>query len=173
MQSPSERGASGWGRAVVPARLSAGVAQLGRDLRAIVDGFRGVRPASFQQRAARPSATPGRALVIDEVVRETADAVSLWLVDPAGAPIHFTPGQFLTVLTTLDGVELRRAYSPSSSASAPGRVRVTIKRVAGGRVSSYLHEAARVGGRLRVLGPSGAFTLSDDARGRDLVLIAG
>jgi ferredoxin-NADP reductase len=115
-----------------------------------------------------------RSLEIVALARETADAISLVLADPEGEPVEFVPGQFFTVLVTVDGEALRRAYSLSSCAQEQERVRITIKRVAGGKVSNYLNDHARVGQRLRVLGPSGAFTLRpDEAKARRLMMIAG
>ena len=48
---------------------------------------------------------------VERVVRETPDAVTLVLEDLSGAPVTFEPGQFFTVLVTVDGAPLRRAYS--------------------------------------------------------------
>lgn len=108
------------------------------------------------------------------VVRETDEAVSLVLEALDLRTIDFRPGQFLTLLVELDGVVARRAYSITSSSRHPGRVRITAKRVAGGRVSTYLNERARLGDELHVLGPSGSFTIHPDAQGaRHVVLLGG
>ncbi|MEZ4380784.1 MAG: ferredoxin--NADP reductase [Nannocystaceae bacterium] len=163
-------------------RLRDTVEQLRRDARTIVDGWRGRRPAPVGDRHARAEVAPrprltdlgAREVVVAARVQETADAVTLILEDPAGAPFRFDPGAFFTVVVELDGEALRRAYSASSSALEPERLALTCKRVAGGRVSTYLNDQVRVGDRLRLLGPSGAFTLTPAAdRRRRLVLIAG
>jgi ferredoxin-NADP reductase len=110
------------------------------------------------------------------VVRETPDAVTLVLEDPTGAPVTFLPGQFFTVIVTVDGVVLRRAYSASSAPGAEGasRVSLTIKRVEGGKVSNFLNDHMQPGMELQVLGPSGGFTPAPSAGGvRHLVLLAG
>ncbi len=113
----------------------------------------------------------GRPLTVDEVVRETPDAVSLWLRDPNGAALAFVPGQFLTLVVDVGGQPLRRAYSVSSHAQDGPRVRITIKAMPDGRASHQLNRTASVGQTLRVLGPSGDFTWEggDD----ELVLIGG
>jgi len=113
----------------------------------------------------------GRPLLIDEVVRETPDAVSLWLRSPDGAEVAFVPGQFLTLVVTVDGQTLRRAYSVSSHRAHAPRVRLTIKAVHGGRVSGHLNRAAAAGATVRALGPSGDFTW--DGGREELVLIGG
>ena len=137
-------------------------------------GPRAARPEGDARPAARGAGATARELTIAEVRRETADAVTLVLADPAGADVRFRPGQFFTLLVDVDGESLRRAYSACSSHLDPSRVAVTVKRVDGGRVSSHLNDRARAGDRLRVLGPSGDFGLAPDpARARHVVLVGG
>jgi ring-1,2-phenylacetyl-CoA epoxidase subunit PaaE len=115
-----------------------------------------------------------RALRVAAVVRETSDCVSLVLEDPTGAPVRFVAGQFFTVVATIDGEPLRRAYSASSSALDSARVSITAKRVAGGKMSTWLNAQVSPGDMVSVLGPSGSFIVepkSDQAR--HLVLIGG
>ncbi|MCB9610281.1 MAG: hypothetical protein H6716_27080, partial [Polyangiaceae bacterium] len=143
--------------------------QFKRDLGMILGGFTGRTPAPFHARSAqhRVGISP-RPFVVREVIRETPDAVTLCLEDPTGAPVSFVPGQFFTLVLTLGGEELRRAYSASGAPG--GGVRLTIKRVPDGRVSSYLNQHLQAGALLRLLGPSGEFV----TRGApELMLIAG
>ncbi len=142
-----------------------------RDARMVLDGLAGHPPPPFTTRgtadraASSPSAAslPGaRPLKVAAVVRETPDAVSLTLVDPRGAVIAYRPGQFFTLAIRLNGEVLRRAYSaslPMEEAQPSGSVRLTIKRVAGGRVSQHLNDHAAVGDLLDVFGPSGSFVV--------------
>jgi ring-1,2-phenylacetyl-CoA epoxidase subunit PaaE len=145
---------------------------LRRDLRFAA----GARTPPFTPRLRRPDTgtLPTRRLVVREVVRETPDAVTLWLEDPKGAPIAFEAGQFFTLLVDVGGDVLRRAYSASSSPRDGTKVGLTVKRVAGGRASTHLVELARAGDAFEVLGPSGSFTLAaaGDAASQ-LVLVAG
>ena len=159
------------------------LALLRRDVRMVLDGLAGKHPSPTITHRVSPvypvikdagSAARARTLEIAEVRRETADAVSLVLRDPLGRAFEVVPGQFFTVLVTVDGVELRRAYSCSSSHRVTDTVTITVKRIGGGRVSTYLNEQARVGMPLQVLGPSGEFTFAPDpAATRHLVGIAG
>ena len=65
--------------------------------------------------AAAPRADAPRAMRVREVVRETADAVSIVLDDVAGRPVAFAAGQFFTLCVPLPGGEVaRRAYSAST-----------------------------------------------------------
>jgi len=151
---------------------------LGRDLRALTNSWTGKRPAPFSRRvalgrhahilASGPAERPAR---IGAITRETADAVSLEIVEDA--PIAFVPGQFLTLVVRIDGEVHRRAYS-ISTAPHDGRVTITVKRIAGGRVSSYLVERAREGEAVEILGPSGSFGFAPEASvARRLVLVGG
>ena len=160
--------------------LGSRFAQARRDARAVLGLLRGehpppTAPLSDRRKRAHPAvdALAGRELRVERVTRETEDAVTLALVDPAGAHLAFAPGQFLTVLVRVGGQTLRRAYSLSSLPS-DDRATITVKRIAGGRASTLLVEQAREGDTLRVLGPSGSFTVAvDAARAQRYLLVAG
>jgi ring-1,2-phenylacetyl-CoA epoxidase subunit PaaE len=97
-------------------------------------------------------------LPILDVRRETADAVSVALgVPPECADaFRFEPGQYLTLRATIDGEEVRRPYS--ICAGVDDRVlRVGIKKVPGGRFSTYANVVLRPGMTLSVMPPLGKF----------------
>jgi ring-1,2-phenylacetyl-CoA epoxidase subunit PaaE len=97
-------------------------------------------------------------LTIAEVRRETADAVSLrFAVPPALAEDYrFVQGQHLNLRVWLDGEELRRSYS-ICSAPDDGELRVAIKKVPGGRFSTWAVERLKPGDVLDVMTPEGRF----------------
>ncbi|RVU22177.1 ferredoxin--NADP reductase [Streptomyces antnestii] len=101
---------------------------------------------------------------VADVVRETADAVSLVL----DAELPYKPGQFLTVRIPGGGA---RCYSLASSPHTGEPMKVTVKKVAGGTGSGWICEQVRAGDELEILPPAGTFTPADlDA---DLLLVAG
>jgi len=133
----------------------------------------------LERSAAAPGggvAVPGiagvREVRVARVVRETDDAVTLVFAPERGEPISFLSGQYLQVECELEDGPLWRAYS-LCSAPHSGELAVTVKRIEGGRGSSFLHQTAAVGQRLRVRGPSGAFVLPAAMGGRHVLLIAG
>lgn len=107
----------------------------------------------------------GFELTVSKVQRETADAVSITFdVTPdLQSEFEHRAGQFLTIAVPGDRVpHVARCYSLSS---APGSgTTITVKRIDGGYASGWLTSHVAEGGSLRVLPPSGAFTVSDPSR---------
>jgi ferredoxin-NADP reductase len=67
-------------------------------------------------------------------------------------PIQFHAGQYVTLLRE-NG--LARSYS-IASLPEEAEIELHVRRIAGGRMSGWLHDQAAVGDRVSVLGPSGA-----------------
>src|SRR6478735_323536 len=93
-------------------------------------------------------------LAIAAVKRETPEAISVTLdvPHPLRDAFRFRPGQHLPVRAVIDGEEQRRTYS---ICSGPGddRLRIAIKRVAGGRFSNWANDTLQAGGMLEVTPP--------------------
>jgi ring-1,2-phenylacetyl-CoA epoxidase subunit PaaE len=153
------------------------VRQWRRDVEMVWKELRGQRPRPFMVRrraGAVPAGLATRKVRVASVRRETADAMTFVLEATDGAPLTWLPGQFFTLLVrTEDGATHRRAYSASAPAAEDGRLPITVKRVDGGRVSSFLHERVGAGDTLEVLGPSGAFVVPSAPAPRTLVLVGG
>lgn len=120
-----------------------------------------------------PTAGGSFRLAVAEVIEETADARSLVLRVPAelAGRFHYRAGQFLGFRVLVDGKRLSRCYSMSSTPGLDDVLRVTVKRVAGGRVSNWMNDSVRAGDELEVLPPAGHFHLGSDER--DLLLFGG
>ncbi|MDI1317596.1 ferredoxin--NADP reductase [Flavobacterium sp.] len=103
-------------------------------------------------------------LHIKEVKQETANAISVSFTIPTElkAAYQFTAGQYLNLKLTLDGAEIRRAYSICSSPNS-GDLRVTIKSVKDGHFSKFANENLKVGDILEVGQPEGKFTFEPSA----------
>lgn len=99
-------------------------------------------------------------LTVKEVRAETADSVSIqfdWPEAEAGR-FAFRPGQHLTLRATIGGDEVRRNYS-LCSAPYERKLRIGIKRVAGGLFSNWIADSIRAGSVIEVLPPLGSFTV--------------
>ena len=69
---------------------------------------------------------------------------------------QFTAGQYITIKKKVNGEEVRRAYSISSSPSS-GKLTVGIKKMPNGTFSTYANENIAVGDNLDVMKPEGRF----------------
>lgn len=85
----------------------------------------------------------------------------------------FQAGQHVPVSVEVDGVRMTRTYSPVTPWRADGRLSITVKAVAGGKVSNALLNDVAVGDVLE-LGPAfGDMVLPADAASRRWLLVAG
>jgi len=115
-------------------------------------------------------------LKIKSKTTETPDTVTIELDIPDELRDLFTykQGQHLTFRFNFDGRELRRSYSMSSS-PLENRLAVTVKKVSGGRASTFLHDQAKVGDTLEIAAPDGRFftELNPDKRRTYYLFAAG
>src|SRR5664279_5141229 len=107
-------------------------------------------------------------LAVDDLRRESADAVSLTFAIPKelADDYRFSPGQYLTLRTMMDGEEVRRSYSICSGPE-DGELRIAVKRVDGGAFSSWAADELKAGDELDVMTPTGRFGVApapDQAR---------
>lgn len=137
------------------------------------------------------SALDWRVMEVAEVVEESSDCRSYYLVDPYGQPLpDFCPGQYLMVRPAIAGIyQTTRCYSLSSSPNGDFW-RITVKRQEeaaeeessrgpkgpkgrkrSGGLSRWLHETVQQGDCLLIGGPSGEFYLHREST-RPLILMA-
>ena len=69
---------------------------------------------------------------------------------------RFTQGQHLTLRNTVDGSDERRSYSICAGVD-DGELRVGIRKVPGGRFSTWIHESLKPGDTIQVMAPEGRF----------------
>jgi stearoyl-CoA 9-desaturase NADPH oxidoreductase len=111
--------------------------------------------------------------VVDCVLPETADAVTIWLRTPSGWPAH-TPGQYVRMGVDVDGVRHWRTYSLTSlPGRRDGRVAITVKAIPNGIVSGRLVRQTRRGDIVRLAPPTGQFTLPNRLPQRILFVTGG
>lgn len=108
-----------------------------------------------------------------QIIRETADTVTI-IFDTQGETFHYLAGQFINLTLRIDGRPVSRSYSLSSVPHTDTAPSITIKKVDGGIMSSYITDYAENIHSWDIDGPYGAFTLDDDtSHYRHLVLLAG
>ncbi len=101
-------------------------------------------------------------LRVAKIIEETPDARSFIFDVPAALAEQFRyrPGQFLTFRVPHPDGEVARCYSLSSAPEIDRQLKVTVKRVAGGRGSNWFHDALRQGSPIEVMAPAGRFVLT-------------
>jgi ring-1,2-phenylacetyl-CoA epoxidase subunit PaaE len=102
-------------------------------------------------------------LEVKNVVHETDDTVSVSFNIPEELQSSFTyqAGQYLTLRFDINGEDVRRSYSMSSSPLEED-ITVTVKRVKGGLVSNHINDQVKPGSSIRVMPPEGKFTVTPD-----------
>lgn len=113
-------------------------------------------------------------LKVKEVRRETFDTVSVQMdvPDELKEIFAFIQGQYLTFKIEHQGEELRRSYSLCSS-PLDQEWRVAIKKVPGGRFSTYANDHLKAGDILEVMPPMGRFfTTVEAAQNKNYVFFA-
>lgn len=98
-------------------------------------------------------------LTVKSVTPETADTCTLELhiSEEMREQFAYSAGQYVTVRWHSPQHELRRSYSMSSS-PLDKRLAITVKKVSGGQMSTYLHDQVKAGDTLEVAPPQGRFT---------------
>ncbi|WP_235560199.1 2Fe-2S iron-sulfur cluster-binding protein [Microbacterium sp. Leaf288] len=105
-----------------------------------------------------------------ERLTDDSVAVTLDVPDDQREEFAHTPGQHLVVLH--DGI--RRTYSIASVAGK-ATLRIGVKEVPDGAVSTWINRQLKVGDQIPVMAPTGTFTLHPDAenRNRYAAIVAG
>lgn len=101
------------------------------------------------------------ALQIQAVSRLTKDAVTLSFDIPESlkSTFRYQAGQYITLKTTINGEEVRRAYSICSTPQSH-ILQVAVKAVEGGLFSLYANNTLKAGDTLDVHPPEGKFILN-------------
>ena len=114
-------------------------------------------------------------LRVKSITPDTDEAVIVSFDVPAALQndFQFTQGQHLTLRTQLNGTEERRSYSICSGVD-DGELRIGVRHVTGGVMSSWLNQSLKTGDSIDVLPPEGRFFVAIDAsHARHYLGIAG
>jgi ring-1,2-phenylacetyl-CoA epoxidase subunit PaaE len=103
-------------------------------------------------------------LRVSDIRPEATGMKTIFLERRSGEPFLYEAGQFLTLLFTIRGHELRRSYSFCTTPGVDPIPAITVKRVPNGEISRHLLDHLRVGDTLTTLPPAGRFTLDPDVR---------
>jgi glycine betaine catabolism B len=115
-----------------------------------------------------------------QIIEETNDAKTFRFVAEPPVLFSYKPGQFVTLDLEIDGQQISRSYSISSTPSRPHTLEITVKRVPAsspdlprGMVSNWLNDNLQVGSQVKLSGPMGKFTCFTYPAPKLLFLSAG
>ena len=114
-------------------------------------------------------------LTVTDKIKETEDSRSFIFGIPSELKeaYSFIPGQYITVKTSINGEEVRRAYSIFTS-PLEDKFGVTVKRVKGGLMSNHLIDNINEGSQIDIQTPEGKFMVRTDPEvQRDHYFFAG
>ena len=115
-------------------------------------------------------------LTIKKLVRETADATTFYFDIPASLKDTFaySAGQYLTFEVEINGEKVRRSYSLCTYSGVDADPAVTVKKVDGGKMSTFMNAHLQEGDVIQTMPPMGKFTTIPDAnRSQHYVLFGG
>ncbi|PIE11278.1 MAG: phenol hydroxylase [Rhodobacterales bacterium] len=97
------------------------------------------------------------------------DIKGIWL-EIEGDPIHFQAGQYINL--TVPGVDGARAFSIATSPKDGSKIELHVRKVEGGKATTWLHETLKEGDTLTFAGPYGQF-FTRRSRGGTKLFIGG
>lgn len=110
-------------------------------------------------------------LRVASIKRETPDTATFFLVEVNGQKIKYSAGQFLTLVFSHHGQELRRSYSLSSSPDEE-LLAITIKRIPNGEISRFMLAKVNEGDVLNAIAPAGKFIIENFPERKDIFMFA-
>lgn len=113
-------------------------------------------------------------LRVSDIKKETSDTVSVAfdIQDDIKNQFDYNSGQYLALKAMIDGEEVRRSYSLSSSPHE-NEWRVAIKLVPNGKFSTYANNELKVGDTIESMAPEGMFQVeTNSSESKTYLLVA-
>jgi ferredoxin-NADP reductase len=99
---------------------------------------------------------PWQTATVVEIRDETPRAKTFRLALPRPEE-HLAGQHYIIRLTAPDGYTASRSYSVASAPDGTAEIEVTVERLEGGEVSTFLHDVVMVGDEIEVRGPIGGW----------------
>ena len=102
---------------------------------------------------------------VKKVKKLTQDSVeiSFVLTNDLNEKFKYISGQYITISKEINGEEVRRAYSICSDSSSD-ELSIGVKKVDGGKMSTFLTSNVHVGDTLDIMPPQGNFVLNNERK---------
>ncbi|MFN3918277.1 MAG: FAD-binding oxidoreductase [Flavobacteriales bacterium] len=110
-------------------------------------------------------------LKVKDVRRETSNSVSVALEIPDALKndFNYKAGQYLTVRININGEDVRRSYSLCSSPDVNEDLRIAVKIVPNGKMSTYINQNLKTGGYIESMSPEGNFILKNGVESKHYI----
>ena len=104
-------------------------------------------------------------LRISKINRLTPDAIEIFFLIPEElkSEFEFIAGQYITICENINNEDVRRAYSLCSNPDSL-EVAVGVKKVEGGKMSTFLIDTLKEGDLIGVMKPKGRFILGNQSK---------
>lgn len=96
-------------------------------------------------------------LKVQEIKQQTQDAITLCFKQPGLRKVKYIAGQYITLISNINGRKYARPYSFSSAPSVDAYLEITVKRVQNGIFSNHINNNVKVGDVFEILEPMGDF----------------
>jgi ferredoxin-NADP reductase len=106
----------------------------------------------------KPLPVPGKwqqATVVG--IRDETATAKTFRLELATPSTHLAGQHFVVRLTAPDGYRASRSYSVASAPDGTAYIEITVERLPGGEISSFLHDEVVLGDQLEVRGPIGGW----------------
>ncbi|MFO6423760.1 MOSC N-terminal beta barrel domain-containing protein [Motilimonas sp. KMU-193] len=118
-----------------------------------------VRSATPIAQANQWSKHQTQALTCVAVIEESHDVKTFRFSCANVTKFSYLAGQYINIEVTIDNKPYKRTYTLSSTPTRPDLISITVKKLAQGKVSTWLHEHLEVGDNLFAYAPAGSFHL--------------
>lgn len=114
-------------------------------------------------------------LVLVDRIEECPSIVSFYFKDKNGGKlVKHKPGQFLPFRIKTDKPKYKDVIRTYSLSIAPNEnmYRISVKKIDGGLISSYLHDELKIGDTIEAMSPAGVFTIKESSKNKPIVLMS-
>lgn len=114
-------------------------------------------------------------LILVDKVKECEDIISFYFKDKDGKKlVKHSSGQYLPIKIKTNDEKYKEEIRTYSLSMKPNEYiyRISVKKVEGGLISTYLHDELKVGDTIEAMIPTGIFTLENRDNNKPLVLIS-
>ncbi|MBQ3422680.1 MAG: oxidoreductase [Romboutsia sp.] len=116
-----------------------------------------------------------RELVLVDKIKECDGIISFYFKDKEGKKLtKHKPGQFLPFQIQTNDSKYSSVIRTYSLSMIPNEnmYRISVKKIEGGLISTYLHDNLKVGDIIEAMEPAGIFTIKESSKHRPIVLLS-